>query len=414
MNAFLQQRSQLKRRASAAASLACFVGAAALGLAALAQAQDVITFGASLSQTGGMATEGRLVKEGYDFYVKYINEKGGIKVGDKTYKVAIKYYDDQSNANMSVQLYEKLINEDGIKLLLGPYSSGITFAAAAVAEKYQVPMIAAHAASPAVFDRGFKHIFATLTPLAQYTANTIKMAAAATPRAQRVALISENALFPKSSGEAAAQQAKDAGLEVVYNEIYPTGTKDFSAMLAAMKSRNPDLLLFAGYTGDATVIARQIAEVGVNLKMMAVSLGPTLPGFVEALGPKAEGILEPIQWAPNMTWKDEIFGWTTAEYVELFKKEYGRVPDYHPPQSTAALEVYQRALEKAGSLDPKKVRDAIAQTNIMTAYGPVRFNEKGQNIAKGMSVVQIQNGKPVVVYPVEGAQAKFVYPLPPR
>ena len=414
MNAATQYRSTLKRRLSTAASLACFVGAATFGLAAPAQAQDVITFGAALSLTGKTATEGKLVKEGYDIYVKYINEKGGIKVGDKTYKVAIKYYDDQSTAATSVQLYEKLINEDGIKLLLGPYSSGITFAAAAVAEKYQVPMIAAHAASPAVFDRGFKYIFATLTPLAQYTGNTIKMAAAANPRAQRVALISENALFPKSSGEAAAQQAKDAGLEVVYNEIYPTGTKDFSAMLAAMKSKSPDFLLFAGYTGDATVIARQIAEVGIPLKMFAVSLGPTLPGFVEALGPKAEGILEPIQWAPNMTWKDEIFGWTTAEYVELFKKEYGRVPDYHPPQSTAALEVYQRAIEKAGSLDPKKIRDAIAQTNIMTAYGPVRFNEKGQNIAKGMSAVQIQNGKPVVVYPVEGAQAKFVYPLPPR
>src|SRR6185436_749289 len=128
---------------------------------------------------------------------------------------------------------EKLINEDGIKLLLGPYSSGVTFAAAAVAEKYQVPVVAAHAASPAVFDRGCKYIFATLTPLAEYTGNEIKLAAAETPRAQRVALISENALFPKSSGEAAAQQAKDAGLEVVYNEIYPTGTKDFSAMLAA-------------------------------------------------------------------------------------------------------------------------------------------------------------------------------------
>jgi branched-chain amino acid transport system substrate-binding protein len=185
-------------------------------------------------------------------------------------------------------------------------------------------------------------------------------------------------------------------------------------MLAALKSRNPDFLLFAGYTGDATVIARQIAEVGVNLKMFAVSLGPTLPGFVEALGPKAEGILEPIQWAPTAPYKDEIFGWTAPQYAEIFKKEYGRIPDYHPPQSTAALEVYQRALEKAGSLDPKKVRDAIAETNFMTAYGPIRFNEKGQNIAKGMSVVQVQNGKPVVVYPLEGAQAKFVYPLPPR
>jgi branched-chain amino acid transport system substrate-binding protein len=412
MNFESQQRLFRKSRFSAVVNSLLVAGA--LGFAIPAQAQDVITFGASLSQTGGMATEGRLVKEGYDFYVKKINEKGGIKVGDKTYKVAIKYYDDASTAATSVQLYEKLINEDGIKLLLGPYSSGITFAAAAVAEKYQVPMIAAHAASPAVFDRGFKYIFATLTPLAQYTGNTIRMAAAANPRAQRVALISENALFPKSSGEAAAQQAKDAGLEVVYNEIYPTGTKDFSAMLAAMKSKNPDFLLFAGYTGDATVMARQVAEVGVNLKMFAVSLGPTLPGFVEALGPKAEGILEPIQWAPNMTWKDEIFGWTAPQYAELFKQEYGRIPDYHPPQSTAALEVYQRALEKAGTLDPKKVRDAIAETNLMTAYGPIRFNEKGQNIAKGMSVVQVQNGKPVVVFPLEGAQAKFVYPMPPR
>jgi branched-chain amino acid transport system substrate-binding protein len=412
MNFELQHRSLRRRSFSVITSLTALVVAGILGAAAPAQAQDVITFGASLSQTGKMATEGGLVKEGYDFYVRHINEKGGIKVGGKTYKVAIKYYDDQSDANTSVKLYEKLINEDGIKLLLGPYSSGVTFAAAAVAEKYQVPMIAAHAASPAVFDRGFKYIFATLTPLAQYTANSIKMAATANPPARRVALISENALFPKSSGEAAAEQAKAAGLEVVYNELYPTGTKDFSAMLAAMKSKNPDFLLFAGYTGDATVVARQIAEVGVKLKMFAVSLGPTLPGFVEALGPKAEGILEPIQWAPNMAYKDEIFGWTAPQYAELFNKENGRIPDYHPPQSTAALEVYQRAIEKAGSLDPKKVRDEIAKTDIMTAYGPVRFNEKGQNIAKGMSVVQVQNGKPVVVYPVEGAQAKFVYPIP--
>ena len=412
MNA--QHRSTRTHPHSLPAVAASILLAVILGIAAPALAQDVITYGASLSLTGAQATEGRLVKEGYDFYVRHINEKGGIKVGDKTYKVAIKYYDDQSNANTSVQLYEKLINEDGIKLLLGPYSSGVTFAASAVAEKYQLPMVAAHAATPAVYDRGFKYIFATLTPLDQYTANEIRMAATATPKAQRVALISENALFPKSSGEAAARQAKDAGLEVVYNEIYPTGTKDFSAMLSAMKSKNPDVLMFAGYTGDATLVARQVAEQGINLKMFAVSLGPTLPGFIEALGPKAEGILEPIQWSPTDVYKDEIFGWTTAEFAEMFTKEVGHRPDYHPPQSAAALEVYQRAIEKAGSLDPKKVRDAIAETNIMTFYGPVRFNEKGQNIAKGMSVVQVQNGKPVVVYPPGGAQGKFIYPLPPR
>src|ERR1700756_2590408 len=145
--------------------------AAAVSFSAPVHSQDVITFGSALSLTGKVSTEGRLVREGYDFYVRHINERGGIKVGGKTYKVAIKYYDDQSDPNTSAKLYEKLITEDGVQLLLGPYSSGITFAASAAAEKYQVPMVAAHAAATATFERGFRYIFATLTPVDQYTAN---------------------------------------------------------------------------------------------------------------------------------------------------------------------------------------------------------------------------------------------------
>src|SRR5438477_9558880 len=113
-----------RRQSSTTAFLGRLLVVGALGIATASMAQDVITFGASLSLTGAQATEGRLVREGYDFYVKHINEdKGGIKVGGKTYKVAIKYYDDASTAATSVQLYEKLVNEDGVKLLLGPYSS---------------------------------------------------------------------------------------------------------------------------------------------------------------------------------------------------------------------------------------------------------------------------------------------------
>ena len=207
-------------------------------------------------------------------------------------------------------------------------------------------------------------------------------------------------------------QAKAAGLDVVYKEAYATGTKDFAAMIEAVKARNPDVLIASGYTGDMIVLARQTAEQKLPLKMFGMTLGPTLPGFVESLGASAENLLEPVQWTSDLPWKDEIFGWTAADYAALCQKTYNHVCDYHPPQSTAALQVYQRAIEKAGSLDPQKVRDALAQTNMMTAYGPIRFNDLGQNIAKGMSVVQIQQGKPVVVYPIEGAKAKFVYPMP--
>ncbi|MBL8329285.1 MAG: amino acid ABC transporter substrate-binding protein [Rubrivivax sp.] len=403
-----------RRRAVFGVAAAILSTAAAWLPSAHAQQQPTITFGAALSLTGRVSTEGRQVKVGYDLYVEEINKRGGIKVGGKPHRVEIKYYDDQSDAATSVRLYEKLINEDGVKLLLGPYSSGITFAASAVTEKYQLPMVAAHAAASNVYARGFKHLFATLTPVDQYTANMIRMASQASPKAQRVALIHENALFPQAAIDAAERQAKAAGLEVVYKEAYPTGTKDFAAMIEAMKARNPDALIAGGYTGDMIVLARQTSEQKVPLKMIGFTLGPTLPGFVEALGPRAENILEPVQWTSDMPWKDEIFGWTAAEYASLCRERLGRECDYHPPQSTAALQVYQRAIERADSLDPKKVRDALAQTNIMTAYGPVRFNEMGQNIAKGMSVVQLQNGKPVVVFPVEGAKARFVYPMTAR
>ena len=185
-------------------------------------------------------------------------------------------------------------------------------------------------------------------------------------------------------------------------------------MVEALKARSPDALIAAGYTGDMIVLARQTSEQKVPLKMIGFTLGPTLPGFVESLGGRGEGILEPVQWTADAGYKDEIFGWTSAELAALCQQANNHVCDYHPPQSIAALEVYQRAIEKAGSLDPQKVRDAIAQTNIVTAYGPIRFNELGQNVAKGMTVVQIQNSKPVVVYPANAAKAKFIYPLPPR
>ncbi len=402
------------RRSSLAIAGALLSAAVAWTPAEAQPQQPTITFGAALSLTGRLATEGRLVKTGYDIYVDEINKRGGIKVGGKPHRVEIKYYDDQSDAATSVKLYEKLINEDGIKLLLGPYSSGITFATSVVTERYQLPMVAAHAAASNVYARGFKGLFATLTPVDQYTGNFIKMAAQANPRAQRVALIYENALFPQATIDAAESQAKAAGLEVVYKEAYPTGTKDFAAMIEGMKARNPDALIASGYTGDMIVLARQTSEQKVPLKMIGFTLGPTLPGFTEALGPRAENILEPVQWSADLPWKDEMFGWTAAEFAVLCKERLGRECDYHPPQSTAALQVYQRAIEKADSLDPKKVRDALAQTNIMTAYGPVRFNEAGQNVAKGMSVVQLQGGKPVIVFPTEGAKARFVYPMPAR
>ncbi len=383
-----------------------------LSLSSRVGAEDVIRFGASLSLTGKMATEGRLVKDGYDFYVKHINARGGIKIKGKPYKVETVYYDDESDPKTAVRLVEKLIVEDGIKFLLGPYSSSCTFPASSVAEKYRLPMVEAHGAATTIFERGYKYIFATLNTVDQYTGNILKMAVESNPRPKTVALINENTLFPQLAMDGAAKQSGPLGLEVVYKQKYPSGTKDLSSMLAVVREKKPDILLAGGYTSDMILLVKQAKEMGVKPKMFGLMLGPTLPGFVKSLGRDAEYLLEPIQWSASMPWKDDVFGYTAAEFARLFEQDFGYEPDYHPPQSAAALLVYHHAFQKAGVEDPQKVRDAIAQTDIMTFYGEIRFNEKGMNIGKGMAVVQLQNGKPVLVYPKQGAEGELIYPIP--
>jgi branched-chain amino acid transport system substrate-binding protein len=374
-------------------------------VSASAQSSDTVQFGASLPLTGALATYGKRVKDGYDFYAKHVNALGGIDIAGKKYKVTITYYDDESKTDTALKLYEKLITEDHIKYLLGPYGSGASMPVTALAERNKLPIVIAHGASTPIYSRGFKYVFGTLNTIEQYTAQIVKMAAE--NKLKRLALINENALFAQLGINAAAAQAKHYGMEVVYNQNFPNPTADFSSQLIKIKEANPDLIIAGGYNAGMILLARQVKEVGVKTKLMAFLLGPTDPNFIPSLKQAAENTLEPVQWTPNAPWKDSIFGYTAGEFAKEFEKEDGYWPDYHPPQSIAALEVYHHAFQKAGSLDPQKVRDAIEKTDIMTLYGPVKFNERGENIGKTMSVVQVQDGKTVVVYPLNEAEAKL-------
>jgi branched-chain amino acid transport system substrate-binding protein len=374
-------------------------------LPALAQSADTIRFGASLPLTGALAIYGKRVKDGYDFYVRHVNDRGGIDIAGKKYKVAITYYDDESKTDTALKLYEKLITEDGIKYLLGPYGSGASMPTTALAERNRLPIVIAHGASTPIYSRGFKYVFGTLNVIDQYTDQIVRMASE--NKLKRVALINENALFAQLGIDAAAAQAKKYGMEVVYKESFPNPTSDFSSQLIKIKEANPDLIIAGGYNAGMILLAKQIKENGVKTKLLGFLLGPTDPNFIPSLKDAAENTLEPVQWTPNAPWKDAIFGYTAMEFAKQFEKEAGYWPDYHPPQSVAALEVYHHAFQKAGSLDPDKVRDAIEKTDIMTLYGPVKFNNLGENIGKSMSVVQVQDGKVVVVYPQNEAEAKL-------
>lgn len=372
-----------------------------------------ITFGAAVSFTGKYAKEGELTKEGYDLYAEVINQRGGIKVGDKMCKVEIKYYDDESDADTSAQLVEKLITEDKVSFLLGPYSSGITKATSAISEKYKVIMVEANGADEAIFNRGFKYVFGVLSPASMYLRGTIDMVLAQKPKPEKVAIIYENAAFSSAVAEGAKAHAEKKGLEVVYFDKYPKKAEDLSALITAIKGKKPDVLLGAGHFQDAVLIVKQSKDLGLNVKHIGLTVGPAVPEFRETLGDDANYVSGAAQWTTVMTYKGvDVFG-TPQNYTKMFKEKYGKDPDYHNAESTAALIAYQFAIEKAGTLDTEAVRDALASLDIMSFFGPLKFDERGINMYKSMAVEQIQEGEKYTVWPAEVAEKPPLYPAPP-
>lgn len=398
------------------------MGIAAIGLSAAgaispaAAADDTITLGSAISLTGKYATNGLNTQRGYDLGVKRINEAGGVKIGDKTYKIAIKYYDDESTPLRTAELFERLIKQDGIKLLLGPYSSATTKAAAPIIEKYEVPMVEAEAASRSLFTQGYKYMFGIISTSEQYVESSIDLAAEMAekngkkPSSLKVAMVFENDPFSLDVRAGAIERAKKYKMQVVVDDKMPRDLNDISATLTKVKALKPDVLLVSGHEKGASTAMRQIKQLQVNVPIMTITHCESAK-VIQNFGKVSEGVLCPTQWAETLNYKGKYFG-TAQEFADLFKKTYEgykEVP-YQAAQATAAVVVWKEALEKAGSTDATKVRDALSKLDIMTFYGPVKFDSTGKNPVKPMVLRQIQDGEYKVVAPTKYATAKLEFP----
>lgn len=377
---------------------------------------DTIVLGSANSLTGKYSSNGVDTQNGYDLAIKVINDKGGVTIDGKQYKLAVKYYDDESTPARTAQLLERLIEQDGVQYILGPYSSATTIAAAPVTEKYQVPMVEAEGASRALFNKGYKYLFAVLSTSEQYLSSAIDLAAEVAekngkkPSEVRVAMVFENDAFSLDVRAGVMEQMKKHGMKAVIDDKMPADLSDISATLTKVKALKPDLLVVSGHNKGAVTAARQMKELQVEVPMVAMTHCEGAK-VTDQFGPAADGYLCPTQWAETLSYSDEYFG-SAADYHKLFIDTfdgYTTVP-YQAAQASAAVIVWKEAFEKANSLDPKKVRDAIAATDMETFYGPVRFSEAGNNIAKPMVLRQIQDGDYVVVAPSKYASHKLVWP----
>ena len=377
---------------------------------------DTIVLGAAVSLTGKYSTNGEHTKNGYDLAVKRINDMGGVKVGGKSYKFKVIYYDDESNSKRAAQLAERLIKQDGVKYMLGPYSSGLTKAIAPVTEENKVPMVEANGASRSLFTKGYKYLFAVLSPANQYLEVAIDLAVEKNGgKPVRIAQAFEQDAFSQDVRIGVMEAAERTGSKIIIDDKLPKELNDMAATLAKVKAVKPDVLVVSGHSKGALTAIRQISEMKVDVPMLAMTHCDASK-LAKQHGDKSEFALCASQWHKTLTYKDKFFG-DGMKYDADFTKAYGYAPPYQAAESSAALLVFKDAFERANSFDTKKVRDALAKTEMQTFYGNIKFGSGGQNIAKPMVLFQVmcKSGKceNVVVAPTKWAAAELIHPIPP-
>jgi len=388
-------------------ALAC---AAMMALLASRVSAAPIELGASVQLTGQFANTGRYYGDAYQFAVEKINAAGGVKVGNTREKLNLKILDNQSDVNLSVRQYVQLVTQDKVNFLLGPFASDFVLADSAIAEKYNVPMIQGGGASDQIFSRGYKYIFGTLPPASDYFDSTLDLMGQLKPPPATLALLYADDAFDVSVADGTRKDASKTKLKIVVDQRYSSKASDFNSILSLIKSQNVDAILVAGHETEILNFIRQAKTLNVNPKLYSFTVGVPSADFRAALGQDANYAFGMSSWVQSAALKDEYFG-NAEKFANEYKKRFGYEPDYHAASAVADVQAFVKAIESANSIDPVKVRDAIAKVDFDSLYGRVRFNSAGQ-INLPQTVVQVQKGKLVPIYGPKGMLEQPLYPMP--
>jgi branched-chain amino acid transport system substrate-binding protein len=387
-----------------------------------------VTIGFTISKTGNLNVESTRQTNGLSLWMKQVNDGGGLKLKDGTVVTfAAKYYDDQSSKGSVQQLYTRLATKDNATFLISPYSSGLTDAAAVIAEQYGKIMITTGAASDSTYERGLSLVYQAYTPASRYLTGAVDLLKDTDPAAKRIAILHENDKFSTDVCNAVRAYAEDHGYEVVFFEGYDTGTTDFAPFINKMGSSAPDAILGGGHFQDGSTFAKQLYEKQLPVKLVALLVAPPESTFAE-IGDAAIGIIGPSQWETQESYSAEtakkvslpFYGPSSAEFTSSYVAAYGEEPSYHAAGGYAAGLILQNAIQTAGSLDPERVKAALDAMNILTFFGRFQFsvNPESHGLQIGHSMVYIQwqedssgaLGKQLV-WPAEVGTAEIVYPI---
>jgi branched-chain amino acid transport system substrate-binding protein len=379
-----------------------------------------IVIGATLPLTGGEARIGAFYKEGYDLAFEEANKAGGLSVAGKKMPVELKLLDDTSAQATAASLADRLVSNDKANFLLGTYSSHLVEAQSVVAEQNHIPYVNGGGGAKEIYQRGFKYLFGLLAPV-QLLSGAImewvdsQQAAGKLPKHAKIALLWENTAHGKDFRQGVEEFAKQHAdcCQIVVDESFELGGKDFGALLGKVKSANADLFLADAHLQDYITLQRQYVTLGLCHKVQSYGARGSEKQAAEALGK------EHVQYILSSVWWNAQLGkeGATKHFVDLFKAKYGgRVPEWYQAVSYETAHALFLGIEQAGSLDHDKVRAALAalNTDSILPGGKLSFPaSSGQQAIYPFVVQQNQpDGTSPIVWPKESATSPGVAPNP--
>ena len=366
-----------------------------------------IVFGTTLSETGPFSTLADRWRKMTEVFAEEINKSGGIAVKACNKKLPLQFviYDDQSVPATAVQLYEKMATVDKVDFFVGPDWSSIGGPVPPIADKYQIPMVMANVATPALYDRGLKYTWGTPFPVVpNWSARYFDMLTKVSPKPQSIYFITHDNPVMKGITATWSKKAEAQGLKVLGNETFSPELKDFTALIAKVRAAKADVIYISAYDNASVPLVQQMRQ----LKVRAMDVHHTMltGALARQVGADIEGMTGELSWYPGVkgAYSDMVETVMQRSSVTMFDYIWtlGRLTSY--------LAMVQ-GIEKAGVVDREKVREALFKATIKSPAGDVTFDERGFPNT-GAFTVQMQNGKVNVVWPPEVTTGKLAWPSP--
>ncbi len=358
-----------------------------------------------LPLTGKQAKFGEMMKRSYEMAAEEVNARGGIKKK----KLILAFEDSGAKPETARAIVERLIDVKKQPIIVGEYTSACAKAVAAVAEERKTPYLIVASADDEITQQNYKYVFRQ-NQVNDHYADALVSFFRDVVKPRTIAILYESSAFGTSGAEAMAKDAAKLGVRVVMKEKYEAGSVDFRPLLSKVKAARPDVVYMVSYVMDASLLMKQIKELRVDAKLFAGgAAGFAIPEFIENAKDAAEYVVSATLWTEQLKYPG------AGEYAEKYKARYGAYPSYHGASAYSAIFVVKNALERAKSWTPDAIRDSLKATNLMTAFGPIRFeNREGyrnQNFMDTLAI-QVQSGRFETIWPLNHASKRYIYPIP--